>query len=836
LIFAGRPRSDATMSAVSEASRQDRPPELGGLLSRYKVQPGLYDEMLDADGQVRPQWLPFVTRLASLGPAELASRFVAADRHLRESGVFFRVYDDTGGERHWPLSHVPLLISAEDWKQIKAGVVQRAGLIEALLADCYGPRNFVERGWLPAAAVAGSSEYIRPIVGTAPLGGRHLAFYAVDLGRSPDGNWWVIRDRAQAPSGAGYAMENRTALARAFADIYRGLPVERLNGFFDAFRGWLSAFRQPDDAGVCLLTPGRLNETYFEHAYLARHLGLRLVEGDDLTVRDRKVYLRTIAGLRRVAALWRRVDSDFCDPLELNQRSRLGVPGLIQAIRSGNVMVANALGAGLAEVAALMSFMPSLAEHLLEQPLLLPNVATWWCGQATERRYVLQHLNDLAIAPAFSAAGPLAGSGAVVAEMDPAQRRDLVEELGRRGVDFVGQEVVKLSTTPVWVDDHLEPRPFVLRVFVAATADGWHVMPGGFGLIGNRVDARAVTMQHGASAADVWVLTEGRAPPPVTPLPAIEAPIRRVGALASRAADNLFWLARYLERIEVTLRLVRALMTNLVEGGEPRAATRVADMLFKWGAAASVTPQAVGSAAAQALYGTGPGAVPEVLAGALGTASAIRNLFPRDALLALDELGARIAATAPAAGDRAILEVAGAGLRIIASVAGFEMEGMNRLAGWRFFQLGRRIERAINTSRLTRQFADANGDPDSLDILLELIGSQDTYRGRYLLSPRRAPVLDLVLLDDANPRSLIFDLIEIVGHLTALPHPPRDDGALPVVTAAEELIAEIRALDPTALAAEQLIAIENKLMALSNQVTLTFVTFRGAATAGDYQS
>ncbi len=392
-----------------------------------------------------PIGAPLLDRFDALGPDALSNRFEAADRHLKDSGVSFRVYDDADAtERPWPLSHMPLLISPEDWKHIKAGVLQRVELIEALLADVYGPQNFIADGSLPAAAIAGSPEFLRPMVGIQPVGGRYLSFYAIDLGRSPGGDWWVIRDRAQGPSGAGYAQENRNAMSRALSDIYRGFNVERLASFFEAYRGWMTGFRVADDTGTCLLTPGRLNETYFEHAFLARLLGLRLVEGQDLTIRDQQVFLRTISGLRRVGALWRRVDSDFCDPLELNQRSQLGVPGLVQAVRQGNVHVANAIGAGLAEAFALMGFLPALAEKVLNQPLLLPNVATWWCGQAKERQYVLDNFEKLVVAPAFVSRLPgILDGPTVVAEMEPAARQTLLEAIELRGTDFVGQEVVE---------------------------------------------------------------------------------------------------------------------------------------------------------------------------------------------------------------------------------------------------------------------------------------------------------------------------------------------------------------------------------------------------------
>ena len=324
------------------------------LLSGYRPLPGIFDEMVDRDGRVRAHWQPLLAMLAGLGPKELSRRFAAADRHLRDSGVFYRVYEDAAGvERPWPLSHVPLLIDGSEWQALKAGLVQRAELLEAVLADAYGSANLVREGRLPAVVIAGNPEFLRPLVGVAPAGGAHLRFYAVDVGRSPDGHWWVLGDRTQAPSGAGYALENRLALSRAMPEVYRGLKVERLASFFQAFQAELSALNRQDDSRVCVLTPGPMNETYFEHAYLARYLGFLLVEGEDLTVRDDGVFIRTVSGLKRAEVLVRRLDADFADPLELNARSRLGVPGLVQAVRDGTVVIANALGSGVVEARAL---------------------------------------------------------------------------------------------------------------------------------------------------------------------------------------------------------------------------------------------------------------------------------------------------------------------------------------------------------------------------------------------------------------------------------------------------------------------------------------------------
>ncbi|HEY1723068.1 MAG TPA: circularly permuted type 2 ATP-grasp protein [Magnetospirillaceae bacterium] len=800
----------------------------------YRAQPGLYDEMVDAEGAVRPHWRALLDRFDALGPEALNNRFEAADRHLKESGVSFRVYSDADAtERPWPLSHMPLLISAEDWKHIKSGVLQRVELIEALLADVYGPQQFIKDGLLPASAIAGSPEFLRPMVGVPPVGGRYLAFYAIDLGRSPSGDWWVIRDRAQGPSGAGYAQENRNAMSRALSDVYRGFNVERLGSFFEAYRGWMSSFRTGDDAGTCLLTPGRLNETFFEHAFLARHLGFRLVEGQDLTVRNQQVFLRTIAGLRRIGALWRRVDSDFCDPLELNQRSQLGVPGLVQAVRQGNVMVANALGSGLGEAFALMGFLPALAKKVMDQSLLLPNVATWWCGQETERRYVLDNLDRLVVAPAFVSRLPgiLDHGPTVVAEMDPGARAALVEAIERRGVDFVGQEVVKLSTTPVWTKGTLEPRPFELRVFVAATADGWNVMPGGFGLIGDRIDARAVSMQQGARSCDVWVLSDSRVADPSHLAPAREVTIRRsTGALPSRAADNLFWLARYLERTEATLRIVRSMAALLVE--ERSDISALVDILFKWGASPQPYPTAGDAAAAQALFGTGPGAIPALIRAARNAAAAIRDRFPRDTLQALDDLNAFIVSTAQVQATTAyVLDKANTALRIIAAVAGFQNENMNRLSGWRFFQLGHRIERAINTCRTVRQFGGEASTPDTLDTLLEWCESQRTYRVRYLHGASRGPVLDLILIDESNPRSLAFSIADIVTHTLAMPRTPNEGDVSSATSMAQELLNEVRAFDVAKLGNEQLLACENGLMRLSNEISQLYFTVREPAPA-----
>src|SRR5271167_2792112 len=566
-------------------------------VAAYRPLPGVYDEMMDGDGRVRPHWQPFLSMLAALGADEINRRFAAADRYLRGSGVFYRVYEDAAGiERPWPLSHIPLIIEPGEWRQLEAGLIERAALLEAVLADAYGPSLLSRDGRLPAAVIAGNPEFLRPLVGVAPPGGAHLRFYAVDVGRGADGRWWVLNDRAQAPSGAGYAIENRLALSRAIPDIYRAARVERVAPFFQAFQAELMSLNRQDDARVCLLTPGPLNETYFEHAYLARYLGLLLVDGEDLVARDDGVFIRTVSGLRRTEVLLRRIDADFADPLELNASSRLGVAGLLQAVRDGKVVIVNSLGAGLVEARAMLAFLPALAPIVLGEELKMSNVATWWLGRADMREKMLEKLDNMVIAAAFTEQlGGGHGSEILGAKLDEAQRQSLMQSIRDRGIDFVAQEAVTLSSMPMWRDGRLQPRPFTLRLFLSKVGDRWQVLPAGFVRIADDIDARAVSLQRGAATADAWVLAHGPvAETTLLPTPERMPVQRATGLLPSRAADNLFWVGRYVERAEATLRLTRAMITRVAEADEAAAPviSGIGTLLAAWSAIPEETHQA----------------------------------------------------------------------------------------------------------------------------------------------------------------------------------------------------------------------------------------------------
>ncbi|QDW37632.1 hypothetical protein FFI89_010990 [Bradyrhizobium sp. KBS0727] len=799
----------------------------------YARLPGIPDEYIAQDGAPRAVWTRFFDAFAAMAPADIEKRFASADRHLREAGVTYRAPGETA-DRLWPLSHLPLIIDETDWQQLSAGIAQRAQLLEMVLRDLYGEGRLVTEGAIPAAAIAGSNEYLRAVCGVKPPGGRYLHLYAADVGRGPDGRWWVLGDRTQAPSGAGYALENRLVLSRAFSNLYKSMNVERVAPFFEAFRESLRAGADRDEPRIGLLTPGAFSETYFEHATLARYLGFLLVEGDDLAVSGDRIHIRTVAGLKRLDVLLRRVDSNFLDPLELDASSHLGVPGLIDVLRKNGVVVANMPGSGVLEARALLGFLPSLSRRFLGEDLSMPHIATWWCGQKSAREEVLDRLDDFAIEGAYSRSIPgFPGRGPVLAgELSPAERDRLKSAIADRGIDYVGQELVRLSTTPVWEDGRITPRPFVLRVFAAARPDGgWTILPGGFCRIAEQADARAVSMGDGARSADVWVVSDKEVSTS-TLLPAADTVrIKRIaGVVSSRAADNLFWLGRYLERAEATLRLIRALGTptrDPVKGASNGPATalpsveRIHRLLVTWGATTQASRANPARVAAEALQNPEKfGSALSLVKSAQRTATSLRERLSPDAWQVITEMTERLALQVD--DDDAVVSAAELTLQELASFAGLSQENMNRAAGWRFLDMGRRVERAINTARFARQFAyDEAGDED-LDLLLTLVDCQITYRSRYLVGPALAPVRDLAVLDPYNPRSVAFQVAVLNEHIAGLPS-LKEHG---LIERPQRLAVALQAMlttsEATALDAKTLFALEQDLLNLADAIGLHY--------------
>jgi uncharacterized circularly permuted ATP-grasp superfamily protein/uncharacterized alpha-E superfamily protein len=763
---------------------RDTPPAGPSIIADYRLQPGVPDEMIDPSGNVRPGWAQLMSAFDKLGPTELAARFERADQYLRDAGVFYRKYDGAEGkERAWPLAHVPLLIDEADWSRISAGLIQRAELLETVIADVYGDNTLVQQGLLPPELVARNGEFLRPLVGVKPVSGHYLHFCAFELGRGPDGAWWVLGDRAQAPSGAGFALENRVATTRALSDIYADMNVQRLAGFFRDFRDTLFADAKRDGGRVGILTPGQLNETYFEHAYIARYLGLMLLEGEDLIIEDGNVMVRTVAGLKPVSVLWRRMDASFVDPLELRYDSRIGTPGMVEALRHGSISVINAIGTGFLETRALAAFMPRLAQKLLDADLLLPEIATWWCGQPGEQQHVIDNFDNLLVGPAFATTLPfddLRGT-ALGSSIPPEQKAALIERMKANGADYVGQEPVQLSTAPVYVDGKLQPRPITLRVYAARTADGWTIMPGGFARVGSTADTSAISMQRGGQAADVWVLSTK----PVERISLLPQDGQKLvrnapGSLPSRAADNLIWLGRYAERCEAQVRILRAYNARLAElsKADLPILTHCADFL-----------ETIDVDASEAM----PQGLLASIDSAVHSAGQIRDRFSPDGWLALNDLQktAQRFATKIEAGDDATRAMTVL-LRKLAGFSGLVHENMYRFAGWRFLEVGRRLERAIQLARITGWLTDKDAPDGSLEMLLEIGDSVMSHRRRYSVSAGTQSATDLLVLDPLNPRSVQFQVTELRNQIEMLPGGIEDGIMSPVAKAALRIETDLR--------------------------------------------
>ncbi len=788
---------------------------LAGLIADYTVPPGTADEMIGPDGALRPVWEPFLKRFARLSDEEVARRFARGDRYLRDAGVFFRQYREEGPtERDWPLSHVPVLLHQSEWTGISAALRQRADLLERVAADLYGPGDLVRSGRLPPELVAGNPAWLRPMVGVAPPSGHYLHFLAFELGRNPDGSWFVLGDRTEAPSGAGFALENRVATMRAFSDPFPVGHIHRLSGFFRAFRSAMQAAARGQEGRLGILTPGQGTETYFEHAYIARYLGLMLLEGEDLIVQNGRTMVRTVAGLKTLSVLWRRMDADFADPLELDDASQIGTPGLVSSIRAGHLAMLNALGTGVLQTRALLAFLPQIAQDLLGQPLAIPNIATWWCGQPAERNYVQRNASRMMIGDALSPDLPfeVQSARAIAGRFLDGRQDDLPGWIGAQGAAVVGQEAVSLSTTPVYEDGRLVPRPVMLRVFAARTEDGWTVMPGGYARIGRTDDATALALRSGGSVADVWIVDD--APVDTASLAASDGPFQRAtpSLLPARAADNLFWLGRYVERAEGLIRLVRASHVRLAEtgqGGDPRV-QRIAAHLERLG-----TP----------LDQPVPQAIPDQVAAAIRCAGKVRDRFSLDGWTALralaEDIEDRRSRVSP--GDEAARAL-GQMLRGTAAFSGLVHDNMYRFSGWRFLSMGRALERAQGMASILRDFCDPDAPEGGFDIAIEVGDSVMTHRRRYLIETNRNTVIDLLALDHRNPRSIRFQVSFIRRLIAELPDAEVNGTLSPLSRAALRIETRLATAEPARLDTARLDSLSRALARLSDLVTETYLT------------
>jgi uncharacterized circularly permuted ATP-grasp superfamily protein/uncharacterized alpha-E superfamily protein len=769
------------------------------LLDGYQPDAAAHDELLAGGGQLRPHYQGFVQSIEALGRHELASRWENAKRTIRENGVTYNVYGDPHGvDRPWTLDMMPLLVPAEEWSRLAAALVQRTRLLNSILADLYGPQRLLRERALPPSLVLANPGFLRPCHGLAVPRGIHLHLHAVDLARSPDGQWWVLADRTQAPSGAGYTLENRIVLSRSLPEAFRDCQVQRLASFFASQRDALTALANGRETPrVVLLTPGPLNETYFEHAYLARYLGFTLVEGGDLTVRDRRVFIKTLDGLQPVDVIFRRLDDSYCDPLELRADSTLGVAGLVEAARAGNVAVANALGSGVIETPAISRFLPALCRAVLGEELLLPTVPARWCGVDEDRHYVLEHLDRMVVKRTFP---PISRQAVFGRALSAAQRSELAAEIRRRPEQFVGQDEVALSKAPVWQGQKLEPRSLVLRMYVAATGDAYAVMPGGLTRIAASGDVPVVSMRRGGGSKDTWVLSEG----PISTMTLLAPPTiriqreRRASDLPSRVADNLFWLGRYAERAEHVVRMLRAVVARLTDEATTDGTPELDALLHVLVALELLPPRFQKPMTLRELehellaFLFKPGAgtrVHEALEEVRRIASAVRDRLSIDTWRILNQLRQDFRLRHGRIQLDDVLMHLNRMIGDLAAFSGMEMENMTRGHGWRFLDIGRRLERSVNVGRLLRVSLELGSSHHvMLGPLLEIADSAMTYRRRYFAQPQLAPILDLLLADETNARALAFQLVLLADHVNEL---PRDQRA-PSPTREQRIIARAR--------------------------------------------
>jgi uncharacterized circularly permuted ATP-grasp superfamily protein/uncharacterized alpha-E superfamily protein len=848
-------------------------------LARYLAAPDGFDEMLDAARVPRAHWRAMLASLAQEAPELMRQRMEMVRHQVRENGVTYNVPADAGGkQRAWELNVLPLILPHEEWAGIEAAVTQRATLLNKILGDVYGPQDMLREGLLPPALVHGNAGFLRPCHGMHHHDGVALHFYAADLARAPDGRWWVMADRTQAPSGAGYALENRAIMTPIFPDLLRELKVRSPAGFFrtmhDSLVHWgrlcaaggdaPAPLREGEIPLIVLLTPGPSAETYYEQAYLARYLGFPLVESDDLTVRDGVVYLKTLDGLHRVHVVMRRVDDEACDPLELqtsHQGPLLGVAGLTQAARRGNVVVANSLGSSLIESGALFGYLPALSRRLLGEPLKMPSVATWWCGEPPALETVIGKLDRLVIKPSFSQAPQFAVFGQ---DLDGDARAAFIQKLRANPDNYIAQELVRLSQAPVWMDGGgpasgpasrpdspagLQARAIGMRVFACATPNGYVVMPGGLTRVATGPDARVLTIQRGGASKDTWVQARAAADQHRLRKRSIrgEDLVRDDTNLSSRMAENLLWFGRHAERCDNIGRLLRVALNILfnVRFEQRGVEWATVEALCIWyqltGAETAPVPPDAPTAAiftdaeteAALLLAVVSPAVPGLARQQQQLhriAGQLHERFSADNWRALNRMAQPAVAPGEQLSQSEVMTILDDATAALTTLVGFAVDGMTRDLGWRFMSIGRRLERLqFQSLVLQRALAmDVNG---SLDWLLELSDSSITYRVRYRAQPEWLPVLDLLLCDETNPRSILFQLNGILSTLDKIARTHGPCGAELLAPLKEELMA----LQPdtdlnhgNARLSDLLNRIQSASADLSEQIGLQFFSYTGS--------
>ncbi len=774
-----------TVTAPSTAA------DIPEILSTYRAHAsGGYDECIDQSGTVRPAWRAMIASINAMLPAERADRARRMDRRVRDTGIAYDIFaDPSKGAQRWQLDLVPFILSSSEWRFLEQALVQRARLFDRLLADLYSTQDTLRRGLVPPELIFSDSAFLRPCENVLPSAGP-LQFYAADLARGADGQWRVIDNHTETNAGIGFALANRVVHTHVAGDIFKAANGTRLAAYFQAMQSALTLHSGRDNARIALLTPGPHHEDYFSHAYLARYLGYLLVEGNDLRTKGTQVYLKTLEGLKDVDLIVRCVDGRSIDPLELDPGGFEGPAGLLRAWRKSPHLIVNAVGSAVVQNRGLGGYLPALCKDMLGEDLLLADAPRTWLGDAAGRQRVLQNLDGVVIRKAQEGTGRpgQAALGQNTRALDSAARAVLERDIGLHGARLVAEEKIGFSTAPIFTRDGLVPRPFAVRVFVARTATGYQAMPGGLAMSVDPDRAVALTAPDGHTR-DVWVLSDTEQAPHVSLWrPTVEnARVQRSQrVIQSRVADDLFWLGRYCERADWTMRVVRSALRRVEEDSGPatgrRAARRCLEMLLPVDKEAKrPSPTAADDAEIERLSAhlvsgkTGLRTLDRTFSGLFRVANLARDRLSHEAWQTLTKFrpGDTWASALGKAAPVATLDFLEEGLAGIAAFNGLMHENMTRNFGWSFLDMGRRLERAYNLCEAIHTLfvpaTDTEDEASSLMLLLELADSFITYRSRYRLDPMLPLVLDLLLLDESNPRSLAYQLIAISSHMAGLP-------------------------------------------------------------------
>lgn len=822
------------------------PPQAGSPPPSWRAPAGFYDEAFGPGGTPRERWSDLLASLAGYDQQELAVRWETGQRTLRNHGVTYgAAASGKSAARPWELDLAPFIVSPQEWAIIERGAIQRARLLNLVLNDLYrGTMRLLRDGFLPPALVFANPNYLRCCRGGSIPNNTFLHLCAIDLARGPDGSWQVLDDRMQSPGGLGYALENRTIISRLLPQEFRRLGVRRLNEFFAALRQNLTELAPSATywPRIVLLSRGAKGPAHYEHALLARYLGFTLAEGADLTVRDERVHLKTVEGPQRVDVLLRRVNDVDCDPLETTTNSFLGAPGLVQAARAGNVLIANALGSAAVETPAILPTLPLLSRHLLGEDLILPSTETWWCGEASELNHVLANLDSLIVKSAFPGSKRGTFSGPEMSEND---RRALAQRIQQAPHTFVAQTPVPLSHAPVWNGEGIEPRPVVLRVYVAARGDSFVVLPGGLTKVSQSTLNPMSGLKFGGGSKDTWILDTGLPHANQPPLRIESRPAERMlSAAPSRIADNLFWLGRYSERLEHTARVIRTFSSRLIDEPDSRTDAQLQsllDMIQPAARAPHAGPIDADTAADTALDHVYNRDNPDSIASSVGRISGIistaRDRFSADTwriLHRLEEFPGARAKVLPLASAKAMLHDL---IAHLAALSGMEMENMTRGAEWLFLDFGRRLERAFSICGLFRACCSAGRAPEiMLNPILEICDSSLTYRRRYFSEPRLASTLETLLHDPSNPRSVRFQLQLMEKHLAELPGFRQDEDSEGCLI--QELKTHFNATQgqadapATVISPEYFEKVESLLLELSEKLAHHYFTLVTPSTSG----